>query len=92
MAFAEDLDAFVEDFGVDVSSGIHTGKAILNTPGMVAAGGEVLTTDYTLRYVTATFPGLVYGTAITVDGVAYTVNHTLPVGDGKFSESTLSKT
>lgn len=88
----EDLDIFTADFGVSATSGSTTGMVILDMPDQLVAGGEVLSTDYSITYKTALFPNLTYGDAIVVNGVNYTLRETRLLGDGAFSQAGLSKT
>ena len=91
MAFTEDLDLFLTDFGVPVSTGVVSGLGILDLPSQVVADGRVLTTDYKLTVKTSQFGGLLYGDAITVDGANYQVREAMKVDDGQFSELFLTK-
>lgn len=91
MAFTENLDLFLTDFGVPVSAGAVTGLGILDMPSQVVADGMVLTTDYKLTVKSVQFGGLLYGDAITVDGVSYQVREAMKVDDGSFTELFLTK-
>lgn len=91
MAFAEDLDLFLADFGVAVSAGAVTGIGILDMPTQVVADGMVLSTDYTLTAKASDFGGLYFGDPVTVDGVNYQVREVRRLDDGKFVEISLSK-
>jgi hypothetical protein len=91
MAFTEELDLFLSDFGVPVSAGAVTGVGVLDMPSQVVADGMVLTTDYKLTVKTSVFGGLLYGDAITVDGIAYQVREAMKVDDGRFTELMLTK-
>jgi hypothetical protein len=51
----------------------------------------VISTDYQLTARTADFGGLLYGNAITVDGVNYQVRETRKVDDGVMVEISLTK-
>ena len=84
MAFTEDLDLFLADFGVAASSGATSGVGILDMPSEIVADGVVLTTDYRLTCLTSLFGGLVYGDTMTVDGVNYTVREVMRLDDGAF--------
>ena len=91
MAFTENLDLFLMDFGVPVTTGAVTGLGILDMPSQVVADGMVLTTDYRLTVKTSQFGGLLYGDAITVDGVNYQVREAMKLDDGVFTELFLTK-
>jgi len=92
MPLTEDLDIFLEDFGVSCTSGATTAKGILDMPSQVISDGMVLTTDYTLTARTSKFGSLIRGSAITVDSVSYTVRETMLIGDGSFVQIALQKT
>lgn len=87
----EDLTLFLDDFGVSCTAGAVTAKGILDMPSQVVADGMVLTTDYKLTCRTADFGGLLYGAAITVDGVTYQVREALKIDDGNFTELMLTR-
>jgi len=93
MAFAEDLDAFLntDEFGVSVTAGATTGVGILDMPSEIIADGVVLTTDYKLMCESSKFGDLLHGDAVTVDGTAYTVRNTVLIDDGAFCELMLQK-
>lgn len=91
MAFTEELDLFLTDFGVPVSAGAVTGVGVLDMPSQVVADGMVLTTDYKLTVKTSVFGGLLYGNGITVDGVNYQVREAMKVDDGNFTELMLTR-
>ena len=69
MAFIDDLDIFLADFGVPVTNGIVTGVGVLDMPSEMIADGVVLTTDYKLTVKTSEFGGLLYGGGLTGNGV-----------------------
>jgi len=87
----EDLNLFLEDFGVTCTSGAVTAKGILDMPSQVVADGMVLTTDYKLTVRTADFGGLLYGSPITVDGVNYQVREAMKIDDGMFTDLMLTR-
>jgi hypothetical protein len=91
MAFVEDSTVFLQDFGVTVTSGAVSGLGILDMPGTLVADGMIITTDYTLRCEASKYGGLIYGAAVTVDGVNYQVRENRLIDDGKFCEITLLK-
>lgn len=92
MAITENLDAFLADFGVTVTSGAVSGVGILDMPSQIVSDGMVLTTDYTLTAKASAFGALTRGASITVDSVAYTVRETMLIDDGKFVQIALQKT
>lgn len=87
----EDLNLFLEDFGVTCTSGAVTAKGILDMPSQIVADGMVLTTDYKLTVRTADFGGLLYGSPITVDGVNYQVREAMKIDDGMFTDLMLTR-
>lgn len=92
MAFTEDPTLFFADFGVSVVAGAVTGLGLLNMPGELVADGMIITTDYSLRCEASEFGGLIFGAAMTVDGVNYQVRENRLIEDGVFCEITLQKT
>jgi hypothetical protein len=76
---------------VGVTSGAVTGRGFLLMPSQLILDGMAITTDYTLTVLTNDFGGLLYGAAITVDGVNYSVRETRKLDDGTWSEILLSK-
>jgi hypothetical protein len=92
MALDEDLNLFLDDFGVSCTAGAISALGILDMPTQVVAGDMVLSTDYTLTARAADFGGLKYGDSITVAGTAYTVRETRLIDDGAFVEIGLQKT
>ncbi len=92
MAITEDLNLFLDDFGVSCTAGAISALGILDMPTQVVAGDMVLSTDYTLTARAADFGGLKYGDSITVAGTAYTVRETRLIDDGAFVEIGLQKT
>jgi len=91
MAFTEELNLFLDDFGVSCTAGAVSALGILDMPGQVISDGMVLTTDYMLTARTADFGGLLYGDGITVDGVNYQVRETRKLDDGAFVEISMMR-
>jgi hypothetical protein len=78
MDFAADLPIFYADFGQPVTlhralGGTVVGRAIFDLPSTMLTGGEVLATDYSLRYPAAMFANVLRGDVFAVAGVNYTV-------------------
>lgn len=86
MALTEDLNIFLADFGVSCTAGAVTAKGILDMPMDVIAGGQVLSTDYTLTTRASDFGDLQYGSEVNVNGVPYTVRETRLIDDGAFCQ------
>ena len=92
MPFVESLDPFLADFGVPIVAGTVSGLGILDQNSELALGGEIVFIDYLLTAPTATFGSLTYGDAITVDGVAFRVEHQpMRIDDGAMCRMPLIK-
>ena len=87
----EDLDAFLNDFGVPVVFGLVTGLGILDTPDEVLSGLSI-STQYQLTVKASEFGDLTNGDVITVDSDFYKVREFKLIGDGKFGIAMLSET
>lgn len=93
MAITENLDAFLDDFGVTCTAGAISGLGILDQDSEMALGGNVVFIEYLLTAETAKFGDLQYEDEITVDGVEYTVAHKpLLTDDGTFCRVPLAIT
>ena len=92
MAFTENLEVFLADFGVSCTAGAVSALGILDMPSQIISDGMVLSTDYTLTARASNFGTLIRGSSITVDSVAYTVRETMLIDDGKFVQIALQKT
>lgn len=72
-----DLAPLYADFSVTVT---HTplvgspasGAALFDQPGTTIIGGEILATDYSLRYPVTTFQAVKRGDQFTIAGATYT--------------------
>jgi hypothetical protein len=91
MALTEDLNLFLEDFGVSCTAGAVSALGILDMPSQIISGDMVLSTDYSLTARAADFGGLKYGDSITVAAIAYQVRETRLIDDGAFVEIGLQK-
>jgi len=58
MAISEDLNGFLDDFGVSCTAGAVSALGILDMPSQIISGDMVLSTDYTLTARAADFGGL----------------------------------
>ncbi len=92
MTFTEDLDAFLADFGVAVSSGSLSGLGVLDMPDDLIATGDVVTAGYSVQVKSSIFSGLKRGDSVTVDSVSYTVREFRKIDDGNLGRIYLSKT
>ena len=91
MAFTENLDTFLTDFGnVVVRNGVFY-KGILEQPDEIVADGLVMTTDYELTAKTSELGSLVFDDIIEIDGVNFKVRQARKIDDGKFCIVSLNK-
>tara|TARA_R100000278_G_C5345564_1_gene119877 strand:- start:176 stop:466 length:291 start_codon:yes stop_codon:yes gene_type:complete len=91
--FQEDIDAFFDTpgFTVPVAFGAITGVGYFESPDERIADGVVLTTDYAVVVKTSDFSTITNGSALTVDGEAYTVREPMRLDDGKIMRVFLMK-
>ena len=91
--FTEDLNAFFDTPGltVPVVFGDTTGVGYFESPDERIADGVVLTTDYAVVVKTSDFSTVTNGSALTVDGEAYTVREPMRLDDGKIMRVFLMK-
>lgn len=93
--FESDLRYLTHDFGKPVVFGVYTTKGILAlaTDDMVNDDGFAIIRGETpaLTFATSDLPGLKRRSAITVAGVAYTVNRVDLEGDGAVSVAYLER-
>lgn len=91
--FGEDMDSFLDDFGVPCSKGATSFTGILDMPDQhFDIGGQTIqNTEYSLTYRVADTT-LVNGDAVTVSGIAYVVRGpAVKVDDGVFAAAKLSR-
>ncbi|MDR5170726.1 hypothetical protein IHQ56_02735 [Methylobacillus flagellatus] len=96
MAFAEDLQVYLQDFGVPARLTADAPGSeklvLLDEPDAEIFGGEQVAGDKIITYVADDFPGLVSGVQITVDGVAWKVRGAPQrLDDGRFARAGLKK-
>ena len=91
MAFTEDLDVFLSDFGQAVIRNGVSYKGILEQPDEIVADGLVMTTDYELTGKTSELGSLVFDDIISVDGDNYKVRQARKIDDGNFCTVSLNK-
>lgn len=94
MAFAENPDIFLKEFGVPCVFAARTFQGIFDKPDemMNMAGVNVLSTMYVCIVKTSDVVASVIksGTTGTVGGVSYAVRDVLMLDDGTFTQLTLS--
>jgi hypothetical protein len=91
MAFTENLDVFLADFGVSCTAGAVTALGILNMPGEVLMDGMVISTDYSLLAKAEDFGDLLYGSQISVNGVPFSVREATLQTDGRMVQLSLQR-
>lgn len=90
MAFAENLDGFLADFGVVATYDTETATVLFDCPDQIVAG-DVISAEYVITYKTGVLSGIRYGSQITINGESYTVHNTQRLDDGAFTIARLSK-
>tara|TARA_Y100000004_G_scaffold190105_1_gene246715 strand:+ start:494 stop:784 length:291 start_codon:yes stop_codon:yes gene_type:complete len=93
ISFTEDLDAFFDTpgFTVPVVFGSTTSVGYFESPTEIIADGVVLTTDFAVVVKASDFSSVTNGSAMTVDGVAYTVREPMFLDDGRIMRIMLMK-
>jgi len=91
VALLDDPTIYLADFGVDVVAGSITGVGILDMPSEVIIDNQIITTDYALTCEASKFGNLLYGSQITVNGVAYEVRSAMLMTDGAFVQLSLQR-
>lgn len=89
MDFSADLAALYADFSVIAAHTPAAGgitiyaEAILDQPGQTIIGGDIIATDYSLRYPAASFPAVHRGDTFLIAGTTYTAREAAqPLLDG----------
>ena len=93
ISFTEDLNAFFDTpvFTVPVVFGSTTSVGYFESPTEIIADGVVLTTDFAVVVKASDFSAVTSGSAMTVDGAAYTVREPMFLDDGKIMRIMLMK-
>ena len=97
MAFTENLTAFFSDFAVSATftpktGGDETANVILDAPSQVMFGGDMIGTDYIIRYAATDLPNIVRGCRGVIGGVTYVVREAPQVvDDGKIKIAKLGR-
>lgn len=99
MAFTEDLTAFfsTSDFAVSATftpkaGSDETANVILDAPSQMMFGGDMVGTDYIMRYRASDLPNIVRTCRGVIGGVTYVVREAPQViDDGKIKIAKLSR-
>ena len=91
MAFTEDLDIFLADFGQAVIRDGVSYKGILEQPDEIVADGLVMTTDYELTVKNSDLGSLAFDTEIDVSDITYKVRNIRKIDDGTLCKISLTK-
>ena len=95
MAFTENLDTYLSDFGRPVIFGNKEFIGILEMPDQIVAGDMVITTDYQLIGKASDMGTLISGNNVKIElnnvMQTFEVRATRLVDDGSFVEVMLSK-
>lgn len=90
MLGSQDLNLFLQDFGVPVEHNCKKGLGILDTPDQIFIDGQISSTMYQLVYKTSDFD-MKFDDPIKVNLINYRVKETLKMDDGSFSKAMLAK-
>tara|TARA_R100001510_G_C7595152_1_gene163545 strand:- start:402 stop:695 length:294 start_codon:yes stop_codon:yes gene_type:complete len=91
MAFNENLNAFFNDFKVDVFYDNETYEGILEQPDEIIADGVVLTTDYELIAKSSDLGSLNFDEVLEIDEIKYRVRNARKIDDGNLTKISLMK-
>ena len=91
MAFTENLNAFFNDFKVDVFYDNETYDGILEQPDEIIADGVVLTTDYELIAKSSDLGSLNFDEVLEIDKIKYRVRNARKIDDGNLTKISLMK-
>lgn len=80
----ENLDTFLNDFGVPFSFGLVSGLCIFDQPDQVLGAGVTISTDYSILAKASDFSGVKRGDTVTVNSVGYIVREPHLLDDGSF--------
>lgn len=91
MPLIDNLDLFLDDFGVNCKAGDVIAKGLFDQPSEIITGDGIITTDYTLTCKSSDFSNLAYGSGIEVDNQLYNVRDVRLIDDGKFCVLSLQR-
>ena len=87
----DDPSIYLADFGVTVTAGATSGTGILDMPSEILLDNQIISTEYTVTCEASKFGDLLYGSAITVNSIAYVVRAAVLLTDGVFVQLSLQK-
>lgn len=87
----DDPSIYLADFGVSLTAGAVSGMGILDMPSEILLDNQVISTEYTVTCEASKFGTLLYGSTITVNGIAYVVRAAVLLTDGVFVQLSLQK-
>ena len=91
MTFTEDLDAFFNDFKVDVFYKNATYKGIFEQPDELIADGVVLTTDFELTAKNSDLGSIAFDEEVEISNTKYKVRNVRKIDDGVLCKISLTK-
>ena len=87
----DDPSIYLADFGVSLTAGAVSGMGILDMPSEILLDNQIISTEYTVTCEASKFGTLLYGSTITVNGIAYVVRAAVLLTDGVFVQLSLQK-
>jgi hypothetical protein len=87
----ENLGAFLDDFGIVVTAGASTFKALFDIADDLVGGGVVISTDYVLTVRSTDIVGMVDGDTLSISSTNYEIRRILKIDDGALSRVVVSK-
>jgi hypothetical protein len=90
MAWSEDTSALFRDFGVTVTHGARTARAILDQPTTAMLDGGLAITDYQITLAADELATLGTGDTVSIGGAAYTVREVYLLDDGAMKRAVLT--
>jgi hypothetical protein len=73
-----DADVSWQPFG---ESTVYTCRGLFNQPGTAVLDGEVITTDYSVGYLSGALPGLKRDEVLAINGADWKVREIMPNGN-----------
>jgi hypothetical protein len=89
VAFTENLDAFLADFGVVATYNTESAKVILDSPDQIISG-MVVSTEYMMTCKSTSFVSMKVGDTLTVNGKNFKAGSAQMIDDGAFTKRNLN--